>query len=330
MSFAAVAGLIAFYETVRPLLTRWHRAAGKLGRAGLYALGIGLTTVVCTVATAPFTIYHFNRFAVYSVAANVVAVPITGFWVMPWGIVSCLLMPLRLEAWGLVPMGWGIDAIAWIARQVTAWPGAIVTAPAMPFWGLFLVVCGGLWLAIWRRAWRLWGAVPIAAGLLSLAFERPPDLVVAGDGRLMAARAADGSYMLSGKPRSRFEADVWTRRAATDTGPPWPAKGRSADDRLDCDRNACRYSLGGPVVELGRGSRFRTDCSAALVVGPVVRLQDCPAGTRIIDAETLAHAGAHAVWLTPALRIESADERRGARPWVPHKNAAEEPLGSEG
>ena len=73
MSFAAVGGLIAFYETYRARLSRWHREAGPVGRVALYALGISLTTVICTVATAPYTIFHFNRFAVYSVAANVVA-----------------------------------------------------------------------------------------------------------------------------------------------------------------------------------------------------------------------------------------------------------------
>jgi competence protein ComEC len=80
MSFAAVGALIAFYETYRARLSKWHREAGPVGRVALYGLGISLTTVICTVATAPYTIFHFNRFAVYSVAANIVAVPITGFW----------------------------------------------------------------------------------------------------------------------------------------------------------------------------------------------------------------------------------------------------------
>src|SRR6202034_3353002 len=87
MSFAAVACIIAFYEAMRPRLTAWHREAGPGRRGGLYVLRLAFTALVTTVATAPFTVYHFNRFPLYSIIANAIAVPIAGFWVVPWGIV---------------------------------------------------------------------------------------------------------------------------------------------------------------------------------------------------------------------------------------------------
>ena len=83
MSIAAVAGLHAFYEAMRARVGDWHGGAGVPRRVGLYVVGIALTTIVTTVATMPFTIFHFNRLPIYSVAANVLAVPITGFWIMP-------------------------------------------------------------------------------------------------------------------------------------------------------------------------------------------------------------------------------------------------------
>src|SRR5438067_2164053 len=110
-------------------------------------------------------------------------------------------------------MGWGIDAIVAVAHGVTAWPGAVVVLPAMPLAGLLLVTAGGLWLGIWQRPWRLWGAAPIVAGLLAIALIRPPDLVIAGDGKQIAALAADGSYMLAGKTKAMNLA-TWTWRAA--------------------------------------------------------------------------------------------------------------------
>src|SRR5262249_6252120 len=158
--------------------------------------------------------------------ANVLAVPITGFWVMPWAMIACALMPLGLEAWGLAPMSWGVELIAWIATAVTALPGSVVVLPAMPLAGLLLVTAGGLWLIIWQRRWRLWGLPPIALGLIAIAFVRPPDLVIAGDAKLMAALAADGSYMLSGKPR-KITVETWTRRAAGEVGTPFPDSGTS-------------------------------------------------------------------------------------------------------
>jgi competence protein ComEC len=61
MSFAAVAGLIAFYQAMRERLSQWRSYAGLLRRCGLYVLGIAFTTVIATAATMPFTIYQLPR-----------------------------------------------------------------------------------------------------------------------------------------------------------------------------------------------------------------------------------------------------------------------------
>ncbi len=325
MSFAAVGALIAFYETYRGRLSSWHREAGIVGRIALYALGICITTMVCTVATAPYTIFHFNRFAVFSVAANILAVPITGFWVMPWAMVSCALMPLGLESVGLTPMGWGIELIASIARMVTSWPGAVVVLPSMPLACLLLVTAGGLWLIIWQRRWRLWGLAPICAGLLGIALVRPPDLILSGDAKLIAALAADGTYMLSGKPQ-KIDVETWTRRAAaSETGPPFPKRGTSADGALSCDGLGCLYRARDRTVALLRDPQaLDEDCRTAdLVISPEPTRRRCRSPTPIIDRFDLWRGGAHAIWLDPdRITIETVGTWRGDRPWVPRRESA--------
>ncbi len=322
MSFAAVAGLVAFYEAMRPRLSEWHSHAGMLRRCGLYLLGIALTTLVTTVATMPFTIYHFNRFPLYSVVANALAVPVTGFWIMPWALVACLLMPLGGEGLALAPMGWGIDAVKAVAAAVTSWPGAVVSLPSMPPEGLMLLGLGGLWLCIWTRAWRWLGLAPIALGYASLLLVRPPDLLVAaepGAPPLMAVRVADAGYSLSSVRRAAFVRDTWTRRGAADAGAAWPASGGSADGRLACDPQSCLYRARGRVVALIRDpAALAHDCAGAdLVVSPVPSWRLCR-GPRIIDSIDLWRKGAHAVWLDPGgIRIETVAGWRGVRPWAP-------------
>ncbi|MDE2166638.1 MAG: ComEC/Rec2 family competence protein [Alphaproteobacteria bacterium] len=325
MSFAAVAALVAFYEAWRARLAAWHRDAGALKRLSLYAIGIAFTTVVTTVATAPFTVYHFNRFPLYSVAANVVAVPITGFWIMPWAIIACLLMPLHFEAIALTPMGWGIEAVTAIAKGVTAWPGAVMTLPSMPAWGIAIAATGGLWLAIWRRRWRWWGALPLAFGLLSAGFERPPDILIAGDAKLVAVRAADGTYLPSKAKGERTTSDSWTKRVATAMGPVWPDRGASTDGLLSCDDGSCRYRARGAVVTLIRDpDRFdRAQCAADLVVAPVPAWRICP-GARIVDRIDDYRDGGRAVWLDAgAVRLESVRDYQGARLWSPRRGPAQ-------
>jgi competence protein ComEC len=321
MSFAAVAALVAFYESYRVQLSEWHCDSGGMRRFGLYLLGISFTTIVTTVATAPFTVYHFNRFPLYSVAANVAAVPITGFWVMPWAIVSVLLMPVHLEFLALHPMAWGIDAIWAIAKGVTSWPGAVMNLPSMPAWGLGVLGLGGLWLCIWRRRWRYLGFLPVALGLASIWLSRPPDILFAGDGKLMAVRDADGNYLPSLAHGDRSAEETWSKRAASHLGPVWPDSGASADGSLSCDTGACVYRARGTVVTLIRDADHfdRAQCSADLVLATMAAWKICP-GARIIDRIDTYRNGGYAVWLDPgAIRVDSVRHDQGARLWSPKR-----------
>ena len=115
MSFGAVVALIAVYETWGTQLGQMLRR-GSIARKALgYCGGVAVTTIVVTIGTDPFSIYHFHKIVLYSPLANVIAVPLSALWTLPWGVVACLLMPFGLESVALVPMGWGIDATRWVS-----------------------------------------------------------------------------------------------------------------------------------------------------------------------------------------------------------------------
>jgi competence protein ComEC len=184
MSFAAVIGLVAVYEVVGD---RFRRSLGDRGmgyRAMVYLGSILLTTVVASLATAPFAIFHFNQFATYSVVANLIAIPIAAFWVMPLIVVSLVLMPLGLEGAVMPLLGLGIELIVAVATEVSSWRGASLNVAAPSVIGLSLAVAGGLWLALWQTKWRLAGIAPIAIGLLSIYASQPPNILVSPDGKL--------------------------------------------------------------------------------------------------------------------------------------------------
>ena len=199
LSFAAVAALIAVYEVVRDRRHRVFVGRGPLARAGLYLSGVALTSAIAGLATAPFAVYHFNRIAWYGIAANMVAVPLTALWIMPWAIAAFALMPFGAEALALVPMGWGIEAMLAVAGRVAAWPGAVGLIPAMPTLGLVSIALGGAWLCLWRRPWRLLGLGVVLAGVLTVPLNPPPDVLASGDGKLVAVRGAEGELLVSRK-----------------------------------------------------------------------------------------------------------------------------------
>jgi hypothetical protein len=206
----------------------------------------------------------------------------------------------------------------------------VLNVPSMPAEALILVVLGGVRLCIWTRRWRWLGLAPIAAGYLTLAFVRPPDLLVVAESAQsekslrVAVRAADGSYLLSSARGSRITAETWTRRAAAESGPAWPAAGASADGALACDALGCLYGARGRVVALIRdGAALAPDCGAAdLAVSPIPAHRSCPAPL-VIDRIDAATQGAHAVWLdADGIRIETVAGWRGSRPWAPRRHSA--------
>jgi len=320
MSFAAVTALVAGYE----ILTRrgGYLAAerGLPSRAAIYLAGVALTSVIAILATAPFALFHFNRIALYGLAANLAAVPLTAFWIMPWAVVAFLLMPFGFEALALVPMGWGIDALVSVAAYIAALPGAVTAVKAMPLAGLCLVVLGGLWLCLWFRPWRGLGTIPIAAGLACLVLSAPPDVLVGGDGKLLAVRGPNGAIWLSSQKRGRFTAKTWLRRAGTLESHAWPLAKGIKNSPLLCDQIGCIYRAGGQVVALALDGRaLAEDCDAATIVISLepLRRQRCPRPEVVIDRFDLWRNGSHALWLKPGrIDVENVAMRRGARPWV--------------
>jgi len=321
MSFAAVVALIALAEAWSPRQAAWHAAhPGLLWGVGLYLVGVTLTTLTASLITAAYAIHHFNRFAVWAVAANLLAIPLTGFWVMPWALGLVLLLPFGLEAVALVPMGWGIEGLNRIALAVAGWPDSAVTTPSLPLSGLILFTLGGCWLCLWRRRWRWGGLAAMGLGLATMALPTPPDLLVDGHGKAFALRAADGRLLLGGTGGGMLR-DTWSRRAGPASDEPWPRDGVSRDGRLSCTPSGCRWHPDTRTVALILAEEdMPAACAeAGIVISAVPLRQDCPGPDQVIDRFDLWRRGAHALWLHPGgVTVVSVAASQGQRPWSWH------------
>ena len=320
LSFAAVIALIAVYEALRERFRVWRTGAGAVQQMLIYVVSVGLTTIVAGLATAPFAIYHFNRFAIFSLAANLVAVPVMAIWVMPWAMIAYLLMPVGLETLALAPMGWGIELKVSVARGVASLPGSVVLVPSITVWGLSLIALGGLWLCLWRRNWRYLGVPLIVVGLASDIIQRGPDILVDDSGRLFAIRDSQGDLRLSSQRVARFTAEQWLRRTAQRESGAWPIADHHDDRALSCDILGCVYRANGHVVALVRDPRaLQDDCAVVtLIVSTVPVRASCPSAEIVIDRFDLWRRGGHAIWVRGdgSVTVESVESRRGARPWT--------------
>jgi competence protein ComEC len=315
MSFAAVAGLVMVFDYLRPWMSAWHRQAGVTKRAALYLLSVSLTTVIATVATAPFTIFHFQQFQIYGVIANALAVPLSAFLIMPAAVMALVLMPFGLEHWPLMVMGWGVDAMIDISVWVAALPYALVKIPAPPPAALPCFMAGMFLLFLVKGVFRYAALVPIMACVLMVAAWRQPDIVIAPGFELAGVRSADGLYVSSLR-REEFIRVKWESNYGLQEGSAlaWPKEGQAGP--LNCDEAACRAEINGKRVSfLKNPGVVDEECRwAALVLSfsPVKR-SGCAA--QVIDKFTALDSGAQAVWLGDSITIQNAEEIRGNRPW---------------
>ena len=196
LSFAAITAIIALHE--HPVVRAWFgpRDDGR-GRWLLRQLAsLLLTGVVVEAALSPIVLYHFHKAGLYGSLANIIAIPLTTFVVMPLEALALGfdLIGLGAPLWWLVEQALGL--LLGIAHAVSAAPGAVATLPTMPGIAFGAMLGGGLWLALWRSRMRIAGAIPLLFGAFGAAMASPPDVLVTGDGRHVALRLADGQIAL--------------------------------------------------------------------------------------------------------------------------------------
>ncbi len=326
MSFAAAAALVAGYEIWASYRNKRleHKTSTFLPRpvatVCTYVGGVCMTTIVASAATAPFALYHFNQFAEYSLFANLFAVPITALWVMPWAVIGFITMPFGLEPWALMPMGWGIEAIVWIAEMVSSWPGAVTRISSMPTWGIALLALAGSWLFIWRHRWRLLAIPCIAIGLLSVYVVPEVDLIVDGDARLFAVKTDSGHLYVSDPRKARRDRELWLRHFGLRSVVPIHLANlaKNQGQPLRCDLSACIYKKGDiRIVIVKTEAALYEDCwFADLLISLVPIRNRCPASLKI-DRFDLWREGTYAISVRNGLIVlKSSSHGRGDRPWV--------------
>ncbi len=296
MSFSAVAALISGYAAMQqraPRIRTPHSQAAKLGR---HVLGLAFTSLLAGGASMPFAAYQFQQIQPYWIPANLLAVPLTAFWIMPCGLLALALMPVHLAALALVPMGWGIAAIVRVTQFITTWPDALLQSKPMPASAILFIAAGLAWLCIWRSAGRFAGVPVIALGLVIALSARPPDVLVSADSRLIALRSGETVFLVRAAKADNFTLAQW--RTVWGGTPLTPA---------GCTAASCRV-----------GAAWYTTVPvcvpARLIVAPI-EMPACAAP--VIDRFATYRQGAVAAWITPdGVRRRTDRQVQGVRPWV--------------
>jgi len=322
MSFAAVISIIALHQwaPVRRWLAPREEVLSMSVARGLF--GLLLTGLVVEIALIPFALYHFHRAGLYGVAANIIAIPLTTFVIMPLEAGALLL---DVAGWGApawAATGWTIDALLRLAHTVGSAEGAVAMLPTMPRWAFASMVGGGLWLCLWTSRIRLWGAVPFAFGAIGAALSPVPNLLITGDGQHLALVRDDGVPVLLRSKSGDFVRDLVSEASAYDGDPLALEEQRFAR----CSRDAC-------VADIVEGSRAwrllairsrnsidwttltKACADADIVVADRWLPKGCNPRWLKLDRKSLGQTGGLAIYLGDEPRVESVADRIASHPW---------------
>lgn len=216
LSFMAVLSLVTLYTALMNFVKEHHfRTPGPVRWLALFIIGLFGVNVLASLATAPYTIYHFNQYANYSLLGNFLTTGLFSFCVMPLLLIGVLLMPFGGDALFIKGAGHCLDLIAELCRWVSELPYASLTVRAMPDWSLILISFGFLMIFLMKTKLRWLGVLVCAVSLVGYCFIKTPDILVAEGGRVFAVKDENGKLHLSNLDYP-FITDVWLRRNGQD------------------------------------------------------------------------------------------------------------------
>jgi len=319
MSFAAVTALIVVYEAMRPWWAAQYAHSGMIKRASLYVLGICLTSLIASIATAPFVLFHFQKIALYGLLGNVLAMPILSFIVMPMGVLSFLLMPFGLEGYALQAASFGVDGILKIAHEVASLDHAVWRVSLWPTTALLYFTAAFLCAALLKGKARWLSLLPLVLSTFTLSQIQTPAALISQNAKLAAFVEDSGAASFSSLNKERFVRQSWLSALGMpeDQARKWPKEGEQ--DNISCGPQGCRlHSRAGIIDVLKTQAGFIQSCKTAdVIIGMEPLRRKCP-GKIVIDKFDAFRNSAYAIYPDrkgKGLVVKNVEQQRRSRPW---------------
>ena len=322
LSFAAVATIVVMHDL--PFIRRLtERRDESLARKAARAVGsLILTGVAIELVLTPIALFHFHKAGLYGALANVVAIPMTTFIIMPLEALALVfdVIGLGQPFWWLA--GQGIAAILALAHSVSGLPGAVTMMPAMPIWAFAAFVVGALIFGLLTTGVRYCGVPLCAIGIIAMVTAPRPDILVTGDGKHLALVSADGEVaLLRGRAGDFVRGMIFEKAGSFAKAAPiedWPG--------VQCTLDNCVMTVtGANRAWTLLATRTRTPIASMEMAAACKRVdivvsdrwlpQSCRPKWIKADRRLLEQSGGLAFYLD-AQRVVTANESNRHMPWV--------------
>jgi len=209
LSFSAVLCLISGYELYLRNQKLIGRSKGIFASIKLYVFGNLYSSFLGSIVTAPFVIYHFYKFATYSLLMNLLAVPLMSFFMMPLAIISLLLMPFNASYYSLKLLGFFVEIVTNSAEYVVNLPISTIDTGYITDSSMLIFTFGFFWICLWQTTWRYFGLLIIFISLVMMYLSPKPDFIYDHRIKAIGIKNKDVIDIYSKYGISNFTKEYW-------------------------------------------------------------------------------------------------------------------------
>lgn len=258
MSFASAFALLMWAE----LQNAMPNSSLGIVKSISYVKGVVATAFIAGLTTMPIAAFHFGEVSLISIGANLLAVPLLAFWILPLGVLALFLMPFSLEFLFLWLMEIGSSFLIKIAEYFANTSLAGVQIPHT-YWALLLIIC---WLSVglWILSKKKYSVVVCVLGLfISVSASKyttlPRDVVWISGGDIVYMQSSFKTYKMANTKNKRLNKLAQNFEAH---------HGISPIELDNCDALACVIRVKGKTITLMSENYTPTgeDCANADII----------------------------------------------------------------
>lgn len=200
MSFGAVIAIIAFYEH------NWNFC-----RVAKILSNIISTTLIASIPTGIFSIYVFNQLTLNSILANIIAIPLMSFVIMPLAIFSLLFLNFSISQYLIDAMGYAIDRLIQIAEYSSSLPGSYFVMKTPSDIAITILVLSSICFAIVHHKLRFVGAAGVLIGFFVYYIEATDDVFISRKGKAIGIKIDETTVAFNHLGYCRSASSSWTK-----------------------------------------------------------------------------------------------------------------------
>ncbi|NBV06932.1 MAG: ComEC/Rec2 family competence protein [Proteobacteria bacterium] len=176
-----------------------------------YFWQIILISILIQIATAPFLIRSFQNVTLLGFVANILAIPLASFVVMPLGFLALFLMIFGAEKYCLILMSKAVFLIEKIAVFVADLNFSSVASPAISSFGIVLAIIGLLLICLTQSRLRFLGVTLFLLSFSTAFINQKPDILFEGRQKFFAINGKDG-LVFSKNLRPSKQREHWMKK----------------------------------------------------------------------------------------------------------------------